>query len=693
MIVEGDIHISSCYRVEDLLDCSRETEDRFRGEVTDDIENIRFNNIKTKAQLEDDVFTNHVTIMLEKSMNLCGELNHDLMMIDGKMCTGFCKAKMKLIVKLPLRRKSERLTKSTNNQDKDENENKKPSKERVRLFRERLKHNSKKLAKYKNKKKQENKTYKAKIKAERKENHDIDEMVKERQRIWKQKSRKLEAKKKKLQKTSEDKDTTSITKNKRRTIQVTQASTRKRVQRVRQLLPESPGAWANTVSHLIKNATPRRKSKLMSFSSTAGKSADLEKIQETLQINKVGRPTREIRNAKKHLAFSSSEQLWKNGKILDMYKKRKLQQVKRLSKPVQFRQQWRGKLEDFLEENSRVMPNRKDTVLIDGKRVAKRHLLSSKLETYKKFKRQNNNFKRKFTTFNKMIPKNFKCLNLSCRRVCICTKDYNMEQKVDALNRKMSIQRGYALIENATAVELIRSRSDYFEPLITHTSSSNNDVLKYNQWETRPESYTNRDGESRKTSRWMQVEKKERTEEVVKNIEEAMESYTGHIFRAKFQNRTQASLIATLPIDHCLVVMDYSENMTLQPQDEIESAHFTQKQITLFPIYIVRYSSESTNENPVLSKESLVILSDHLVHNASAVYIFTNQLLIYLRNSPGPSVKVIHRFSDNCATQFKCKDAFSHLFLLEDKYDIKINYHYTEAGHGKGPSDGIGAGI
>ncbi|XP_076080418.1 uncharacterized protein LOC143051378 [Mytilus galloprovincialis] len=87
MIVESDIHLSSCYRVEDLLDCSRETEERFRGEVTDDIENIRFNNIKSKTQLEDVVFTNHVTIMLEKSMNLCGELNHDLMMIDGKMCT------------------------------------------------------------------------------------------------------------------------------------------------------------------------------------------------------------------------------------------------------------------------------------------------------------------------------------------------------------------------------------------------------------------------------------------------------------------------------------------------------------------------------------------------------------------------------------------------------------------------------
>lgn len=107
-------------------------------------------------------------------------------------------------------------------------------------------------------------------------------------------------------------------------------------------------------------------------------------------------------------------------------------------------------------------------------------------------------------------------------------------------------------------------------PLFTaFTDSKTNDLLKFHQWETRKETYTNRDGHSKKTTRWMQVEKKATTQDVITDLAEAMESYTGHIFRANFQNKVQASLIKSLPLDHCLVVMDYSENTTLQPQDEI----------------------------------------------------------------------------------------------------------------------------
>ena len=36
---------------------------------------------------------------------------------------------------------------------------------------------------------------------------------------------------------------------------------------------------------------------------------------------------------------------------------------------------------------------------------------------------------------------------------------------------------------------------------------------------------------------------------------------------------------------------------------------------------------------------------------------------------------------------------FSHIFQLQDSNDIEIIYHFTEAGHGKGPSDGLGAVI
>ena len=47
-------------------------------------------------------------------------------------------------------------------------------------------------------------------------------------------------------------------------------------------------------------------------------------------------------------------------------------------------------------------------------------------------------------------------------------------------------------------------------------------------------------------------------------------------------------------MDHAVTVMDFPENIALEPQDAIESSHWTVKQVTLFPIYVVRHAKEST---------------------------------------------------------------------------------------------------
>lgn len=119
--------------------------------------------------------------------------------------------------------------------------------------------------------------------------------------------------------------------------------------------------------------------------------------------------------------------------------------------------------------------------------------------------------------------------------------------------------------------------------------------------------------------------------------------------------------------------MDFSENITLQAQDEIESAHWTQKQVTLHTIFIIRHDQDRTEDEPKLVKESLVIISDCLNHDASTVYVFTEQLIKHLLDHPGPCpIKVIHRFTDNCASQYKCKDAFEHLCKIEEMYNITL---------------------
>ena len=218
--------------------------------------------------------------------------------------------------------------------------------------------------------------------------------------------------------------------------------------------------------------------------------------------------------------------------------------------------------------------------------------------------------------------------------------------------------------------------------------------MKYYQWQQTTNRYYDKEGKQKTVKRWIQNEKSSTVLDLVLSITDDMKAFSDHLFRSDYQHKMEKNLISDLPIDQCVVVMDFSENLSLEAQDGLESAHWTTKQVILHPMYIVRHDKTSTEDAPVLTKESLIIISDSLTHNADTVFVFTKQLIQHLKNNPVPrEINLIHRFSDNCAQQYKCINAFSHIFQLQDSNDIEIIYHFTEAGHGKGPSDGLGAVI
>ena len=72
--------------------------------------------------------------------------------------------------------------------------------------------------------------------------------------------------------------------------------------------------------------------------------------------------------------------------------------------------------------------------------------------------------------------------------------------------------------------------------------------------------------------------------DLVLSINNDMKSFSGYLFRSDYQHKMEKNLISDLPIDQCVVVMDFSENISLEAQNQIESAHWTTKQITLHPI-------------------------------------------------------------------------------------------------------------
>lgn len=215
----------------------------------------------------------------------------------------------KLIVKLPAFRKSTRLVQNRPNQN--QSNGKQTSKERTRQYRQRIQNNQRKLEKVQKKKKNQNKAYKEKQKRKRILDAEFNDDFKIKQRKWKQASRKRRAEQKKKEGCTNTNTETKDPKQSRVRNYSSGPALRKRAERARKILPESPTAWASTMKHIIKNATPRRQKGLLEGNTESD-------ISNILNITGAGRPSSHTEKAKRSLAFADDksipESIWKNKK-------------------------------------------------------------------------------------------------------------------------------------------------------------------------------------------------------------------------------------------------------------------------------------------------------------------------------------------------------------------------------------------
>ena len=229
---------------------------------------------------------------------------------------------MPLVVKLSFKR-----NKLTNKDTTIESKPSSNSKERVKRYREKLKSDPKlkiKFEKLKLKKKAENESYRQKVKELRKDNAKYDAELKALSRLRQQRHRKKARAALKM-KAAETANKSPV-KLQRSNSSVKSQTTRKRAERARSTLLDSY-AWASTLKHLIKNATPKRKSLMLSNSN--GNETDGLSINKIAEVNKVGRPNKTTEHVKRQLAFTGSDgsKLWHKMKQLKQYKTRKSKQA------------------------------------------------------------------------------------------------------------------------------------------------------------------------------------------------------------------------------------------------------------------------------------------------------------------------------------------------------------------------------
>ncbi|XP_044597202.1 uncharacterized protein LOC123273796 [Cotesia glomerata] len=142
-----------------------------------------------------------------------------------------------------------------------------------------------------------------------------------------------------------------------------------------------------------------------------------------------------------------------------------------------------------------------------------------------------------------------------------------------------------------------------------------------------------------------------------------------------------------LEVGQVLVVADFSENYSFLLQNSVQGAYWNNSQATIHP-FACYYRSIDENVDNIVPL-NLIIISDNLTHNTTAVYSFQEVLTSFLKNKIPDISKIIY-FSDGAASQYKNRYNLLNLLHHEEDFQIPAEWHYFATSHGKGPSDGLG---
>lgn len=183
------------------------------------------------------------------------------------------------------------------------------------------------------------------------------------------------------------------------------------------------------------------------------------------------------------------------------------------------------------------------------------------------------------------------------------------------------------------------------------------------------------------------IEKQEEKGKLV-NLLAHLTSIAPHFLRHSYIKRAQSSTFSTFDRPRAIssdfeseavLQIDFAENFVCEMQDEVQSAHWNQRQLTLF--------TSALHHNELF--QSKVFVSDKLDHTKETIVPYLVKLLSRLPQS----VSILKIWSDGPSSQFKNKFIAAIIPILQDKFRIKIIWNYFATSHGKGCIDGIGATV
>lgn len=319
------------------------------------------------------------------------------------------------------------------------------------------------------------------------------------------------------------------------------------------------------------------------------------------------------------------------------------------------------------DDNSRAQPGKADAKKVEtGEKMQTRVLTDYIKNLYDKYLSENPDADISLSTFQRLRPKNILLTSFISRNTCQCIHHQNMALKVQAL-RKSGIKIG----QNPES--LIPNQHDLDE--ILKDLPANFEYKIWKKVEVEPGKM-----------RMKVVDQQTDASTFRENLKKQMKDFTDHVNRVKEQYSQVRDLKANLPNDEMILQMDFAENFSCRSLNEIQTAYWNQSMVTLHPV--VAYFKEGD----ILKHQSFVVVSDEMSHSASTVCAFIDKLMPCLKLLK-PNMKTVHYWTDSPSSQYRNRYIFYTIANHQNIYQIRGRWNYFEAGHGKGPCDGLGGTV
>ena len=143
-----------------------------------------------------------------------------------------------------------------------------------------------------------------------------------------------------------------------------------------------------------------------------------------------------------------------------------------------------------------------------------------------------------------------------------------------------------------------------------------------------------------------------------------------------------------VPPHPAVVFLDYSENYKIVHQDEVQTAYYRDKQVSM----LGAYAYYNTGDGEGIKEKGMVVLSDCLNHKTEAVYTGYRHVQSTLKECD-PDLMKTTLVTDGCAAQFKNCKQLANMCHHQEDFDNDAEWVFSTTGHGKAAVDGMNGSL